>query len=380
MYVTTEGDSAMDSYTDQLPQGRVVSIDALRGFDMFWIIGGGGLFAGLIEWLDNPVFRVLGNQLHHSRWNGFTFEDLIFPLFLFIVGLSMPFSLTKRIDRGDSRKDLYIHIVKRTVTLLVLGLIFNGILNFNFERMRYAGVLQRISICYFFTALIVMNTRIKGQTIWAGAILFVYWAAMKLIPVPDFGAGVLTAEGNLAGYIDRLFLPGRFCCYRFGDNEGLLSTIPAVATTLLGVLSGHWLRSSTDMRRKVLGLTAAGIASLVVGLLWHLLFPINKLIWSSSYVLFAGGWSMLLIALFYWIIDVRGYRKWAFPFVVVGLNPITIYVAQDIIDFGDFTGFFVNGFIEHMGDFRPVFWSACVLAVKWLFLYFLYRQKIFLKA
>jgi len=370
----------MDSYSGQLPRGRVVSIDALRGFDMFWIIGGGGLFAGLFTWLDNPVFRVLENQLHHSRWNGFTFEDLIFPLFLFIVGLSMPFSLTKRLDRGDSRRDLYVHIVKRTVILFVLGLIYSGILDFNFERMRYAGVLQRISLCYFFTALIVMNTRVRGQAIWAGLILIFYWAAMKLIPVPDFGAGVLTPEGNLAGYIDRLFLPGRFCCYRFGDNEGILSTIPAVSTTLLGVLSGHWLRSSPDMNRKVLGLTAAGAASLAAALLWHLFFPINKLVWSSSYVLFAGGWSVLLLALFYWIIDVRKYRKWAFPFVIIGLNPITIYVTQGVFDFGSIATIFVHGFIDHMGDFRPVFWSACVLAVKWLFLYFLYRQKIFLKA
>ena len=370
----------MKSYQNELPKGRIISIDALRGFDMFWIISGGFFFRSLFRLTDDPVSQALANQLHHSKWHGFTFEDLIFPLFLFIVGLSMPFSLTKRIDRGDSRRNLYIHIIKRTLILFVLGLICNGLLNFNFGEMRYAGVLQRISLCYFFTALIVMNTRVKGQAVWAGLILVIYWAAMKLIPVPNFGAGVLTPEGNLSGYLDRLFLPGRFCCYKFGDNEGFLSTVPAVATTLLGVLNGHWLRSSFMPDRKVKGLLAAGAASLIIALLWNFLFPINKLIWSSSYVLFAGGLSMFLLALFYWLIDVRGYRKWVFPFVVIGLNPITIYVAQGVFDFGVIAAVFVHGFIDSTGDFRPLVGALSVLAVKWLFLYFLYRQKIFLKA
>jgi len=370
----------MENQSLEVPKGRVVSIDALRGFDMFWIIGGGTLFLNLFKLSDNPVFNTLANQLEHSRWHGFTFEDLIFPLFLFIVGLSMPFALTKRIDRGESKKDLYIHIIKRTLVLLALGLVYNGFLKFNFEMMRWTGVLQRIAICYFLSALIVMNTRLRGQAVWAGSILVVYWAVMKLVPVPGFGAGDLSPEGNLAGYIDRLFLPGRFCCYKFGDNEGILSMIPAVSTTLLGVLTGHWIRTPEAGKKKVHGMLLAGVASLVVALLWHLVFPINKLFWSSLYVLFAGGWSLLLFAAFYWIVDVKGYKKWAFPFIVIGLNPITIYVAQGVFDFGAVANIFVQGFIDDLGVMKPLVWTLCVLIVKWLFLYFLYRQKIFLKA
>jgi len=369
----------MPSKTGVVPSERVVSIDALRGFDMFWIIGGGIFFERLFHWLGTPFFEALARQLRHSAWNGFTFEDLIFPLFLFIVGVVMPFSLTKRLDRGDSRNSLYRHIIIRTLVLFFLGLIFNDLLDFKFSEMRYAGVLQRIALCYFFTALIVMNTRIKGQVLWAAGLMIFYWAIMKLVPVPGHGAGMLTPEGNLSSFIDQHFLPGRFCCFKYGDNEGILSTIPAIATCLLGVLSGHWVRSSASALKKVLYLFGAGIACLVCGLIWNIFFPINKLIWTSSYVLFAGGWSLLLLGVSYWLIDIRGYRTWAFPLVIIGLNPITIYVAQGLFDFSVIATIFVHGFIDSMGDFKGIFMALCVLAVKWLFLYFLYRQKLFLK-
>jgi len=370
----------MTAYTEELPKGRILSIDAIRGFDMFWIIGGGSMFAGLFEWIENPVTNVLARQLHHSSWHGFTFEDLIFPLFLFIVGLSMPFSITKRLSRGESKRDLYRHIVQRTLVLFFLGLVYNGLLRLDFDGMRWAGVLQRISLCYFLAALIVLNSGIRGQAIWAGSILLVYWAAMALVPVPGHGAGDLSPEGNLAGWLDRLLLPGRFCCYRFGDNEGILSTIPAVSTALIGVLTGHWIRTPHTGAKKTLAMLAAGAACLLAALAWHPFFPINKLLWSSSYVLFAGGWSLILFACFFWIVDVKGHRSWVFPFVVIGLNPITIYVAQGLFDFGSVAEVFVHGFIDNLGAFRPVFWATCVFTVKWLFLWFLYRQKIFLKA
>ncbi len=347
---------------------------------MFWIIGGDALFRALFELFHTPFFSSLRGQLEHSEWNGFTFYDLIFPLFLFIVGTSLPFAISKRLQRGDSRNGLYVHIVKRTLILLALGMIYNHILDLDFGSFRYAGVLQRIAICYLIAALVFMNTKVKGQAIIAGSILVGYWAIMKLIPVPGFGAGVLTPQGNLSAYLDRLFLPGSFCCYTFGDNEGILSTIPAVATTLLGGLAGHWLRSSFAAQRKAQGLALFGVASLVVASIWNLAFPINKLIWTSSYVLFAAGWSFLLLSLFYWVIDVKGYRRWAFPFVVIGLNPITIYVAKSVFDFGSVANIFVHGFINSMGVYRPVFYGLCVLIVEWLFLYFLYRHKIFLKA
>ena len=369
----------MTSKIENVPEGRVVSIDALRGFDMFWITGGTTFFRAFFKYFDNPLFNTFNEQLKHSKWDGFTFYDLIFPLFLFIVGVSMPFAINRRIEKGESKKNLYIHVIKRTLTLLFLGFIYNGFLDFDFSNFRYAGVLQRIAICYFFTAIIILNTNIRNQGIIAGSILVFYWLIMMLIPVPGLGTGVLTPEGSLAGYIDRLLLPGALC-YGFGDNEGLLSTIPAISTTLIGVLAGHWLRTQFSKTQKSLGLLISGIIAIILALIWNWVFPINKILWTSSYVLYSAGWSLLLLCLFYWIIDVKGYKNWAFAFVVIGLNPITIYVLQSLFDFGIIVDIFVHGFIARLGNFEPVFYTFCLLMVKWLFLYFLFKKKIFLKA
>jgi predicted acyltransferase len=361
------------------PTGRVFSIDALRGFDMFWIMGGEALCVALLKLVNTPVALQMAEQFDHSEWNGFTFYDLIFPLFIFIVGASIPFALAKRMQ-GNDKKTIYWHILSRTLKLVFFGFLVNGLLNFNFSEQRWAGVLQRIGISYGIASIIVMNTRIKTQGIIVVSILLLYWAAMVLIPVPGFGAGVISPEGNLASYIDRMLLPGRFCCFTFGDNEGLLSTFPAIATCLLGVLSGQWLRSSYDKIKKTLGLFVGGIACLLIALIWNLVFPINKLIWTSSYVLYAGGWSLLLLCLFYWIMDVKGYQKWSFPFLVIGMNAITIYLVQALFRFSTITDIFVHGFIKSFGDYQSAFFIACTLTIKWLFLYFLYKQKIFLKA
>jgi len=357
-----------------IPPYRVVSIDALRGFDMFWIVGGAAFFVNLLA-----LFNIHTAQFGHSAWNGFTFWDLIFPLFIFIMGLSMAYSIGKRLERGESRKNLYIHIVKRTLILFILGLIYNGLLDFNFAAQRYAGVLQRIALCYFFASIIVMNASIKWQAIWAAIILLFYWGIMMLIPVPGFGAGVLTPTGNLSAFIDQHFLPGSFCCYRFGDNEGIISTIPGISTALIGVLAGHWLQTSFSQLKKVLGLLLGGIAFIFIGLLWNFVFPINKLIWTSSYVLYAGGWSLLLFCLFYWLIDVRGWQTWAFPFVVIGLNSITIYLCTALFNFSIIANIFIHGFSPHLGIYQPLFLVICTLAVEWFFLYFLFKRKIFLK-
>jgi predicted acyltransferase len=360
-------------------QPRIASVDALRGFDMFWITGGEEVVHSFYKVFHNPAMAALDRQFHHVRWEGFRFYDLIFPLFLFVVGVVLPFSLTRRLEAGANRSQLYRHLVRRLVLLLLLGLIYNGLLDFNFHELRIAGVLQRIALCYFFAALVVMNTSVRGQAIVTGGILVAYWLILMLIPVPAVGAGVLTPDGNLSGYLDRLLLPQPFCCYRFGDNEGILSTLPAVSTTLLGVLAGHWLRSNQAPKRKVLGMMAAGVACLLVGFLWWYWFPIIKNLWTSTYVLFAAGWSLLLLALFYWLIDVCGLKRWAFFFTVIGVNAITIYVAWHLFDFGNLTAIFVHGFVGYLGSLQPVFSEASVAATAWLFLWFLYRQKIFLK-
>lgn len=360
------------------PSGRILSIDALRGFDMFWIIGGGTVLESLLEVWKNPVTETIHNQLEHVEWQGFNFEDLIFPLFLFIMGVVLPFSISRRRERGQSLPKLYLHIIKRSFVLILLGLIFNNLQSFNFPEMRWPGVLQRIGLCYFFAAIIVLHTKWRPQVIFIAAVLILYWLAMTLIPVPDFGANVMTKEGCLSSYIDQQLIPG-VLYYGSGDNEGLISTLPAICTVLMGSLAGHWLRSNRTGSRKTAGLAVAGLVCVVAGYLWGFVFPIIKIIWTSSYTLFSGGLCLLLLALFYWIIDVKGYRRWAFFFIVIGVNPITIYFLQRFVDFGGIAEFFLSGTVAHTGLIAPLILPVGVLAIKWLLLWFLYRHKIFFK-
>ena len=362
-----------------LPAERLLSIDALRGFDMFWIIGGGTLLSSLADVWPHPITQTIKEQLEHVEWQGFHFEDLIFPLFLFIVGVVLPFSTSRRRQQGQSSASIHLHIFKRALTIILLGLIFNNLLRFEWSQMRWPGVLQRIGLCYFFAAIVVAHTRWRTQAIIVGAVLVLYWVAAELIPVPDFGANAMTAEGCLSSYIDQRLIPGKLY-YGYGDNEGLISTFPAVCTVLLGALAGHWLRSQRTGNRKAAGLALAGLACVATGYLWGLVFPIIKLIWTSSYTLFSGGWCLLLLALFYWLIDVKGYRKWTFFFVVIGVNPITIYFLQRFVNFGDIAEFFLAGVVNNAGQVAPLVLPLGVLAVKWLLLWFLYRHKIFFKA
>jgi predicted acyltransferase len=363
---------------------RLVSLDALRGFDMLWITGGEGLIFALAALTGWPVFTWAATQMEHVPWDGFVFYDMIFPLFLFIAGVSMPFSIVRRKKRGESMKSIYLHLFKRLFLLLLLGWIYNGLLSFDFENQRWASVLGRIGLAWFFAAIIVLNTSVRGQVIWFAGILLSYWAIMKLIPVPGFGAGVLTPEGNLGAYIDQQLLPGSFCCYTYGDNEGIISTLPAISTALLGALTGHLLiteNSRLNGLKKGLILLGAGALCLALGKTWSLVFPIIKNLWTSSFVLFAGGWSLLLLGIFYLIIDVWKIRGWSFPFVVIGLNSITIYMlSAGIINFQAMTEFFFPGVIKLFSEpARPFIYALCLILSEWVLLYILYRKKIFLK-
>jgi len=358
--------------------GRIASIDALRGFDMFWITGGDAFFIALFTYIGLPFFEKLARQLDHPAWAGFRFYDLIFPLFLFIVGLSMPFSLRKRLNRGDSKKSLYRHIIIRTLLLFLLGLIYNGLFDLDFVNLRYSGVLQRIAIAYLFAAIIVMNIKLKRIWIWALGITLLYWIILLVAPVPGFGAYNLTPEGNLCAYIDQKWLPGSFCCYAFGDNEGILSNLPAIASVLVGVWGGNYLIEN-EHPGVIRVFIITGASLIILSLLWNTIYPINKYLWTGSYVALSSGISLLLFSLFFWLIDIKGYTKWAFPFIVIGMNPITIYVAQGIFDFGLIANIFIHGFVDDMGSMGLPFYELCVLAIKWLFLFFLYRQKLFLK-
>ena len=353
---------------------RLLSIDALRGFDMFWITGGDVLARAVAAWLG---WRWLDHQMEHVPWEGFVFYDVIFPLFIFIVGLVLPMSLRRY---AAAPAQAYPRIVRRFALLMLLGWINWGLLQFDFAEMRWPGVLQRIAVCYLFAALAVLHLRVRGQAILVGVLLIGYWALLAFVPAPGFRAYDLSMEGNLVGYVDRLVLPGKFCCYPpYGDNEGVLSHIPAVGTALLGALTGAWLMSSRPAGEKLRGLLIAGVAALAIGYAWWPLFPVIKNLWTSSYVMVAAGWSLLLVALFYFVIDMRGARRWAFPFVVIGMNAITIYVAQEFIKFDDISRFFLGGVAMLSGAAGPVVLALGAIATRWILLHYLYRNGTFLR-
>jgi predicted acyltransferase len=362
---------------------RLISLDALRGFDMLWIMGGERIITALAHLTGASGLIWAANQMDHVEWNGFHFYDLIFPLFLFIAGVSMPFSIEKRLSAGESKAKIYRHVFVRMITLVIFGIIYNGFLEFDWPHTRYASVLARIGLGWFFAALIVMNSKPKWWYAWFGGILLFYWAILKLIPVPGYGAGNLTMEGSIVGYVDRMLLPGHL--YReIHDPEGILSTIPAVSTALMGALTGNFLKipyQRISGLKKALWIGLAGLVSLGVGYLWGFIFPINKNLWTSSFVIYAGGWSLVLLALFYLIIDVWGWKKWAFFFIVIGMNSITIYMFQaGIINFRSSTEFFFGGIIRSFAEnWQPLIAAIGYTTVCWVFLYILYKKKIFLK-
>lgn len=356
---------------------RVLAIDALRGFDMFWIIGADAVARSILGLIGTSRAAKLAEQFEHVKWEGFRFYDLIFPLFLFLVGCALPYSLEKY---RQNPTIAYWRIVRRVVALVLLGLVANGILKFDWENLRYAGVLQRIGICYSIGALIYLNTNTRGQIIGLVSILIGYWAMLRFIPASGGVAGDLSVEGNLCGWLDRQLLPGKIMpqFYGYGDNEGILSTIPAVATVLSGVLASHVLRSTLGNLQKILYLACAGIAAVYAGYLWNGWFPIIKNLWTSSFVLVTSGWSLILLAAFYAVIDVIGLKRWSMVFVIVGMNAITIYVAQRFIDFKHMSQFFLAG-VAKISGYEATVLLAGTLLFKMLFLWFLYSKKIFLR-
>ncbi len=392
------------------PAARLLSLDALRGFDMFWIISGEGIFHGLanvvltkhnlyrntIDWQITTNGNLnfferlavgISNQLHHTVWNGFTFYDVIFPLFIFISGVSLPFSFTKQlniagINKGTAKKNIYRSLIKRTLVLIFLGMVVNGLFQWQgYQNTRIASVLGRIGLSCFFAAVIYLNCNLRSQIIWFAALLLAYWAAMVLIPVPGFGAGMLTAEGNLSSYIDRVLLPGKLHRVVY-DPEGLLSAIPAIGSAMLGIFTGQFLQNEKlSSSRKALFLAVAGVLLLLIGALWGMVFPVNKNMWTSSFVLYAGGCSMLLFAFFYFIIDVAGFKKCFMPLVWIGCNSILIYIAaHGLVNFEATSAFLFAGLYNKMPEaWHDAFMWLGVALVQFAALYFLYKKKWFLK-
>jgi len=403
--------------------GRVVSVDALRGFDMFWIIGGRGVFIALfgllvgllaycgvdLELVEgqlaswgmpielNPEWLANHEQMRHPSWIGFSVWDMIMPLFLFIVGTAMPFSFARRIELGQSKMSMYRKIITRTLILFVLGMAAQGsLLKYNRDELQiFCNTLQAIACGYFVAAIVMLNARAVVQLLVAAALLVGYWALMMFVPIPgQEQAGILRPDLNLALHIDQSILRPYF-------NEKttytwILSSMGFSATVLLGVMSGHLLRSGRHPLMKVFWLVMSGIACLGLGWIWHtgqigapnaplvelpiIKFPIIKHIWSSSMVLWSAGWCFFLLALFYLIIDVMGLRKWAFFFVVIGMNPISVYMATHLFDFrkiGDvFVGNLAPKFIDPYGDYLR---TLAAFAVVWLILLYMYRKKTFIR-
>ncbi len=361
---------------------RLKSLDALRGFDMFWIMGGADLFVLLASITGLPALQWWANQMGHVAWHGFHAYDMIFPLFLFIAGVSFPFSVAKRMTESAGKRALYRHIFRRGFLLVLLGMLYNNGLSFDFAHIRYASVLGRIGLAWMFAALIFLHARqTKILFAWFAGLLLVYWLLFVIFKAPDLGdPDHFSMKGNIAGYIDRLLLPGKLCCYTFGDNEGLLPTMSATATGLSGMLAGKLLMYDAKPMKKVVWLLLAGVVCMIIGQVWNLFFPINKNLWSSSFVCWVGGLSLLLLAVFYLIIDVWKWQKWAFFFVVIGMNPITIYLAKRIIRFDQATQFFFEGMAALFPEpWRPFVLAVGFLSVAWAFLFFLYKKKIFLK-
>lgn len=352
---------------------RLVSIDALRGFDMFWIVGGGEVVAALARVHQNRFTLGLRDQLEHVRWEGFHFEDLIYPLFLFIIGIVLPFSLARRQEQGERLPTLYLHCLKRSLLLIVLGSIPGGLMKFT-DWPFMGGVLAHIGLCYFFAAMLVIHTQWRTRAGVVAGYLILYWLASILIPVPGFGAGVFTEQGSLASYIDRQFISGDLW------NEGPASTPSGICIILWGSLAGVWLRSDRSGERKAAGLAGLGLGCVLLAQLWSLSFPmIKRVVWSSSYVTYACGWSLLLVALFYWVIDVKGYRRWAFFFIVIGMNAITIYVLANVVNFHHIAKLLVQGIADRAGLFQPLVLPLGIVGVEWTLLWFLYRHRIFFK-
>lgn len=357
---------------------RLESLDALRGFDMFWITGGAAIFLSLQEIFPGSATQALKRQLTHVPWEGFAFWDIIMPLFLFIVGAAMPFSIAKRQEKGAAKWEIYRHVLIRFAILFVLGMVAQGhLLEFDLGRLHiFSNTLQAIAAGYLISAVFLLELKTRSQALATSGLLLVYWALMALIPIPGYGAGNMSPDGNLALYIDR-WIQGPYQDQT--TYTWILSSLTFAATVMLGAFCGSWLRSGRSKKQKAMGLAIAGILCMLLGWGWGFLFPIIKHLWTSSFVLYSGGMCILLLALFYSVIDVWGLRKWAFPFKVIGMNAIAVYMASTLFDFRQIGDIFVGGLEKYLYSGFPFIQSLAAFAVVWLILYFLYRQKIFIK-
>jgi predicted acyltransferase len=364
------------------PKDRVLSIDALRGFDMFWIIGGASFLEAIgARWPSKIMDEVVAQFCSHVEWAGFRFHDCIFPLFLFIIGATLPYSIGRRMEAGDSKASLVRKIITRFVWLTFFGLLINGLTKLEpFGDLRLFGVLQRQAFGYLGAALIYLYTKPRAQAIITIGILVGYALLLRYIPVPGHALGSYDEAGNVANYVDRLMLQPGQLYKEYGDPEGPLSNIPSIATALLGLLAGTYIKKSSDngMRKSGL-LVAAGISMFTAGWIWNIWLPVVKKIWTSSFVLVAGGLSLVLLGVFYYILDVRKWTKGSLFWVVIGANAITAYMGTHIVDFDDISNNFVRGLMTHFPVYKDIFLSGGALIIVMLTLWGLYKKDVFLR-
>ena len=374
----------MGSKETPVARGRLLSLDTFRGFDMMFIMGFAALVKAICLLFPGGEGSWLFQQMNHSAWDGLRLYDTIFPTFLFIAGISFPFSYASQLARGATKGQVYAKVFRRALILVLLGLVYSGLFELKFSTLRFPSVLARIGLAWMVAAILQINFKPRTRAVIAVVLLVGYWLLLKYIPAPDApGADPFSREGNLVGYIDRILMPNHLYQKGLFDPEGLLSLMPAVVTAMLGMFTGEFVRLSEDKvsgSRKTVYMLLAALVMLGIGLLWSFVFPINKALWSSTFVLVVGAYSLGLFAIFYYLIDVRGWKKGTKFFEVIGLNSIAIYMAQRILPFGSVNKFFLNGLAglcpEPVGK---VILAVGYFALCWLFLWFLYRKKIFLK-
>ncbi len=386
---------ATESSAAQPGSGRLVSLDVFRGITI----------AGMILVNNAGDWSHVYPALEHAEWDGWTPTDLIFPFFLFIMGTAMPYSISKRLARGESRGSLLRHIVVRSIIIFALGMLLSGIPNFNYSHRLILNVLQRIGLIYLMSGAIYVYTGKAAQAAVAASCILLYWLLMFLVPVPGYGAGVLAPVGNLWWYVDEVLLRGWHTHifyvggFKLEHAEGILSLIPSVSTVLLGALTGHYLRSQRTNIEKAAGMMVFGNFGLAAGTIMAIWFPINKLLWSSSYVVFTAGFALEILGVCFWLIDIKGFKAWSQPFLVFGSNAITVFflstlaaVVLDLVRVPMVTGAGQRSF-ESLKDyiytsvFAPlttsynasVLFSLVYVLIWYGVMYVFYKKKIFIK-
>ncbi len=362
---------------------RLASLDALRGFDMLWIVGADAIGGALTGLKGGRVVQFFAGQMDHAEWVGFNFYDLIFPLFVFMVGVAIPLSLDRLVFSADRTVALR-RVLLRGVLMYALGLLYYGGMTEGFAHLRLMGVLQRLAICYVGASVLYLYFKQWTLVVVCGGLLVGYWALLTFVPVPGFGPGDFARGHNLTNWIDSHYLPLRLW-YGDTDPEGLLSNFPAIASCLLGVFAGRWVSDPRiASNKKWSWLVLSGIVLMAAGYWWGVQFPVIKRLWTSSFVLVAGGWSVLLLAGFYYLIEVRGWRGWAQPFVWIGSNALTIYLVSRLVSFENLSARFVggeitaalNGLWPGLGGLVLALFGISLCIV---FCRFLYVRKIFLR-